>query len=127
MDGAPTPLLHQRIRNVNIVRVLINRERWQHVLGIGSHCGIDHYRSRPRVAVVVGTHEENIRIRSTAKRQTGGIAAYETKYGSSFSRYYKTFSCSDATPDEMTDVMDWELLIEEKALRMKTPRREKVY
>ena len=55
------------------------------------------------------------------------IRAYESKYGSTFSRYYKTFSCGDARPDEMTDIMDWELLIAEKATRMKMPKREKVY
>lgn len=55
------------------------------------------------------------------------IRGYESKYGSSFSRYYKTYSCADATPDEITDVMDWELLTEEQALRMKTPKKEGVY
>lgn len=54
------------------------------------------------------------------------IRTYETKYGVSFSRYYKGFSCSDATPDEMTDVMDWEFLVDEKALRIKIPKGEKV-
>ena len=54
------------------------------------------------------------------------IRAYESKYGLSFSRYYKNFSCADATPDEMTDVLDWELLVEEKALRAKTARTERV-
>jgi hypothetical protein len=54
------------------------------------------------------------------------IRRYEKKYGSSYSRYMKTFSCDDARPDEMTDVMDWELLLEEKALRVKAPRKEEV-
>jgi hypothetical protein len=54
------------------------------------------------------------------------IRAYESKYGLSFPRYYKTFSCADATPDEMTDVIDWELLVEEKALRTKTVNGERV-
>ena len=50
------------------------------------------------------------------------IRAYEKKFGSSYSRFIKTFSCSDATPSEMTDVMDWELLLEEKARRnVKSP------
>ena len=55
------------------------------------------------------------------------IRAYESKYGSSFSCYYKNFSCGDATPDEMTDIMDWELLVEEKALGLKTRKKEGVY
>ena len=55
------------------------------------------------------------------------IRAYEAKYGLPFSRYYKSVSCSDATPDEMTDVMDWELLVDEKALRMKASKGQKVY
>ena len=55
------------------------------------------------------------------------IRAYESKYGSTFSRYYNTFSCGDARPDEITDIMDWELLVEEKALRLKTPKKERVY
>ena len=54
------------------------------------------------------------------------IRGYEKKYGSSYSRFMKTFSCDDARPAEVTDVMDWELLLEEKALRVKTPRREEV-
>jgi len=44
------------------------------------------------------------------------IRAYEKKYGS-YSRYIKTYSCGDSTPDETTDVMDWECLIEEKTRR----------
>ena len=37
------------------------------------------------------------------------------------------FSCDDAAPDEMTDIMDWELLVEEKTRRIKPPKKEKVY
>ena len=55
------------------------------------------------------------------------IRGYERKYGSSFSRYLGTFSCDDARGDEMTDVMDWEYLVAEKAQRMKTPKGEKIY
>ena len=50
------------------------------------------------------------------------IRGYEKKFGSSYSRYIKTFSCDDVSPSEMTDIMDWELLLEEKALRLKTPK-----
>jgi hypothetical protein len=52
------------------------------------------------------------------------IRGYERKYGSSYARYMKTFSCDDARPGEMTDVMDWELLLEEKTLRLKAPPRK---
>lgn len=55
------------------------------------------------------------------------IRGYEKKYGTSFSNYFQTFSCDDARPDEMTDVMNWEYLVAEKAERMKTPKGEKVY
>ena len=54
------------------------------------------------------------------------IRAYERKYGTSFSRYFKTFSCDDASPDEMTDIMDWEYLVEEKAGRIRSPKKEQV-
>ena len=50
------------------------------------------------------------------------IRGYERKYGSSFSRYFETFSCDDARGDEMTDVMDWEYLVAEKTRRnVKSP------
>ena len=55
------------------------------------------------------------------------IRGYEKKFGSPYSRYIKSFSCDDARPDEMTDIMDWELLLEEKALRLKTRKKEGVY
>jgi hypothetical protein len=44
------------------------------------------------------------------------LRAYEKKYGP-YPRYMKTYSCSDSTPDETTDVMDWECLLEEKKRR----------
>ncbi len=44
------------------------------------------------------------------------IRAYERKYGP-YTRYIKTYSCSDSTFAETTDVMDWECLMEEKARR----------
>ena len=49
------------------------------------------------------------------------IRAYEKKYGMNFSRFLRGFSCDSATPDEMTDQMDWECLVEELADRMRTP------
>ena len=47
------------------------------------------------------------------------IRAHQKKYGMSFSRFLKGFSCDSATPDEMTDYMDWKLLIEERVDRMR--------
>jgi hypothetical protein len=55
------------------------------------------------------------------------IRSYERKYGMTFSKYNSGFSCDDARPDEMTDVMDWELLSEEKAQRIEAPEKEGVY
>ena len=45
------------------------------------------------------------------------IRAYEKKYGMRFSRFISTFSCDAASPDEMGDYMDWEILTEERADR----------
>lgn len=47
------------------------------------------------------------------------IGAYEKKYGMQFSRFLHNFSCDSATPDEMTDYMDWECLIQERADRLR--------
>ncbi len=52
----------------------------------------------------------------------GRIKAYEKKYGASFARYNKQFSCSDASPREMTDIMDWEYLEQEKKERWRARR-----
>ena len=54
------------------------------------------------------------------------IREYEKKYGTSFSRYFKTFSCDGAMTDEMTDIMDWEYLVEEKSTRLRSPKKEQV-
>ena len=48
------------------------------------------------------------------------ICAYEKKYGS-YPSYVKTFSCADATAFEVTDIMDWECLIEERTRRNAGP------
>lgn len=45
------------------------------------------------------------------------IRAYEKKYGMRFSRFLQNFSCASARPDEMTDYMDWECLVDELADR----------
>ena len=47
------------------------------------------------------------------------IRGYEKKYGMRFSKYLSSFSCDDATPDEMTDYMDWKQLTLERAERLR--------
>ena len=49
------------------------------------------------------------------------IGALEMKYAASFERFSSSFSCSNASQDEMTDIMDWECLIEERAERRREP------
>ncbi|HEY3130371.1 MAG TPA: hypothetical protein VGL91_13005 [Acidobacteriota bacterium] len=53
------------------------------------------------------------------------VKAYEKKYRTSFARHSKQFSCSDASPLEMTDIMDWEYLEQEKKERWLARREEK--
>jgi len=45
------------------------------------------------------------------------IKSYEQKYGMPLSRYRKQFSCDDALPWEGIDLMDWEVLVEERSRR----------
>lgn len=47
------------------------------------------------------------------------IRSYEKKYGMRFNKYSSGFSCDDASPDEMTDYMDWKQLTFERAERLK--------
>jgi len=47
------------------------------------------------------------------------IRTYEKKYGMRFNKHASGFSCDDASPDEMTDYMDWKQLTLEKADRLK--------
>jgi hypothetical protein len=47
------------------------------------------------------------------------IRAYEKKYGMRFNKYASAFSCDDASPDEITDYMDWKQLTLERAERLK--------
>jgi hypothetical protein len=56
----------------------------------------------------------------SAQEISSRIRAYEKKYGMRFSKYSSGFSCDDASPDEMTDYMDWKMLNSERAERMKT-------
>ena len=54
------------------------------------------------------------------------IKSYERTYGMTYQKYNRQFDCDHGLPWEMSDIMDWENLVQEKALRMKTPK-EKVY
>lgn len=49
------------------------------------------------------------------------IAGYEKKYGMTYARYNRRFSCDDALPWEMGDLMDWENLMQERKARKKKP------
>ena len=46
------------------------------------------------------------------------IGEYETKYGKNFQGFYNSFDCSEASMDELTDLLDWESLVEEKKARI---------
>lgn len=45
------------------------------------------------------------------------IEEYEAKYGKSFQGFYNSFDCGEASMDELTDLLDWESLVEEKKAR----------
>ena len=47
------------------------------------------------------------------------LQTYENKYGMTFSRYLRNFSCDSADPDEMTDYMDWKYLVKERTDRIR--------
>jgi hypothetical protein len=73
-----------------------------------------------RKSVIESSDQERIEIdySSLPPREIGRrIRAYEKKYGMPFGRYNRQFNCSDASPLEMTDVMDWEYLVLEKKTR----------
>lgn len=53
------------------------------------------------------------------------IRVYEKKYGAPFAKYNKQFSCHDALPWEMTDIMDWEYLVQEKNAKERRNARHK--
>ena len=53
----------------------------------------------------------------TSRELDERIKSYEEKYSMPFSRYRRQFSCDEALPGEMSDFMDWQNLIEEKAQR----------
>ena len=51
------------------------------------------------------------------------IKHYEQKYGMTFSRYKRQFSCDDALPCEVSDYMDWENLLQERTERQRTNKK----
>ena len=48
----------------------------------------------------------------------GRIEEYEKKYGKTYQEFYNGFDCGEAGMDELTDLLDWESLVEEKKARM---------
>lgn len=46
------------------------------------------------------------------------IQEYEHKYEKTYHDFYNSFDCSEAGMDELTDLLDWENLVEEKKVRM---------
>ena len=46
------------------------------------------------------------------------IKQYEEKYDMSYQEFYNGFDCDDASMDELTDLLDWESLVEEKKVRI---------
>jgi hypothetical protein len=46
------------------------------------------------------------------------IHEYERKYGNIYQEFCRSFDCSEANMDELTDLLDWEQLTEEKKARV---------
>ena len=55
------------------------------------------------------------------------ILSYEKKYGMPFSRFRKQFSCDDALPGEVSDFMEWDNLVQEKAARLRHEKKQPSY
>lgn len=53
------------------------------------------------------------------------IKSYEKKYGMPFARYNSRFSCDEALPWQVADVMDWESLIQERRARQPKANEKK--
>ena len=60
------------VGNVHAVWVLVDGQRWQHVVVVG--IGIDSQRRGPGIAAVVRSNEQDIGSRGAAKDETLGIA-----------------------------------------------------
>lgn len=46
------------------------------------------------------------------------IRGYEARYGKNFQVFYNGFDCGEASMNELTDLLDWESLVEERKARM---------
>ena len=67
-----TPVAVLRVvSDVDIVRVLIGRERWQHVLDVAGYRRIHDLRIGPGLSAVCGADVQNIRSCAGAKYQAG--------------------------------------------------------
>lgn len=90
-----------------------------------------HERKKRGRTLVIGSSERKRReINYTAlspREIDQRIGRYERKYRADFEAYDSRFSCSDATPQEMTDIMDWESLIQEKRIRKPARRGRNGY
>jgi hypothetical protein len=42
------------------------------------------------------------------------VHAYQEKYGMTLAAWSRRFSCANATPRELLDLMDWECLVRER-------------
>jgi len=54
------------------------------------------------------------------------IEEYEKKHGMTYQEFNNGFDCGEAGMDELTDLLDWESLMEEKKLRMKKAVYERI-
>jgi cell wall assembly regulator SMI1 len=55
------------------------------------------------------------------------IHEYESKYGRTYQEFYRSFDCDEADMDELTDLLDWEQLVEEKKTRMEKARKSAAF
>src|SRR5206468_4235344 len=77
---APIAML-RIVRDVDIIRVLIDRERWQYMLYVRGYNRIHDLGSRPGVSAIVGTYEQNVRVPGrVAKDQAGRVAPREIQF-----------------------------------------------
>jgi hypothetical protein len=56
---------------------------------------------------------------------TGRIRTYERRYGGNFEKFLRSYNCDTASPQEITDYMDWENLVAELADRNAVPGPKK--
>jgi hypothetical protein len=56
---------------------------------------------------------------------TGRIRTYEKRYGGHFEKFLQGYNCDTASPQEITDYMDWKNLVAELADRNVDTGRKK--